>query len=169
MRHPRGRAARAHASGLRSGSLYAYDLQILSAPQRAGCDHCTQDAEKQSHDQDSPIPGERDAGLLEVTLWRKAHRSYLPCNQVLSASRDGQGAKAANVKRIRIHDLRHSAISLLIDLGFSATAIADRVGHESIDITYHYAHLFPTKQSEMADRLDMERMQKGDKYVMQGE
>ena len=33
-------------------------------------------------------------------------------------------------------------------------AIADRVGHESIDITYQYAHLFPSKQTEMADRLD---------------
>ena len=32
---------------------------------------------------------------------------------------------------IRIHDLRHSHISLLIDMGFSAVAIADRVGHES--------------------------------------
>ena len=29
-----------------------------------------------------------------------------------------------------------------------------RVGHESIDITYQYAHLFPSKQTEMADRLD---------------
>ena len=64
-----------------------------------------------------------------------------------------RGAKAAGVKRIRIHDLRHSHISLLIDMGFSAVAIADRVGHESIDITYHYAHLFPSKQAEMADRL----------------
>ena len=45
-----------------------------------------------------------------------------------------RGAKAAGVKRIRIHDLRHSHISLLIDMGFSAVAIADRVGHESIDI-----------------------------------
>ena len=35
--------------------------------------------------------------------------------------------------------------------------IADRVGHESIDITYRYAHLFPTRQAEMADKLDMER------------
>ncbi len=43
-------------------------------------------------------------------------------------------------------------------MGFSALAIAERVGHESIDITYRYAHLFPTKQTEMADRLDMERM-----------
>ena len=65
-----------------------------------------------------------------------------------------RGAKAAGVKRIRIHDLRHSHISLLIDMGFSAVAIADRVGHESIEITYRYAHLFPSKQAEMADRLD---------------
>ena len=52
------------------------------------------------------------------------------------------------MKRIRIHDLRHSHISLLIDMGFSAVAIADRVGHESIEITYRYAHLFPSKQTE---------------------
>ena len=68
-----------------------------------------------------------------------------------------RGSKAAGVKKIRIHDLRHSHVSLLIDMGFSATAIADRVGHESIDITYRYAHLFPSKQAEMAEKLDMER------------
>ena len=68
-----------------------------------------------------------------------------------------RGAKEAGVKRIRIHDLRHSHISLLIDMGFTALAIADRVGHESIDITYRYAHLFPTRQAEMADKLNMER------------
>ena len=65
-----------------------------------------------------------------------------------------RGAKAAGVKRIRIHDLRHSHISLLIDMGFSAVAIADRVGHESIEITYRYAHLFPSKQTEMANKLN---------------
>ena len=36
---------------------------------------------------------------------------------------------------------------------FFAVAIADRVGHESIDITYRYAHLFPSTQNEMADKL----------------
>ena len=68
-----------------------------------------------------------------------------------------RGAKEAGVTCIRFHDIRHSAVSLLIDMGFSATAIADRVGHESIDITYNYAHLFPSKQAEMADKLNMER------------
>ena len=72
-----------------------------------------------------------------------------------------RGCKASGVKRIRIHDIRHSAISLLIDMGFSATAIADRVGHESIDITYNYAHLFPSRQAEMATKLNQERMEKG--------
>ena len=65
-----------------------------------------------------------------------------------------RGAKQAGVKRIRIHDLRHSHVSLLIEMGFTALAIADRLGHESIEVTYRYAHLFPSKQTEMAIKLD---------------
>ncbi len=72
-----------------------------------------------------------------------------------------RGSTAAEVKRIRIHDLRHSHVSLLINMGFSAVAIADRVGHESIDITYRYAHLFPTTQNEIANKLNNERGDKG--------
>lgn len=68
-----------------------------------------------------------------------------------------RGTKDGRVKRIRVHDLRHSHVSLLIDMGFSAVAIADRLGHESIDITLRYAHMFPSKQTEMAKRLDLER------------
>ena len=68
-----------------------------------------------------------------------------------------RGANAVGVKRIKIHELRHSHISHLIDLGFSAVAIADRVGHESIEITYRYAHLFPSKQNDMANKLEDER------------
>ena len=64
-----------------------------------------------------------------------------------------RGVKESGVKRIRIHDLRHSHVSLLIEMGFSAVAIADRVGHESIDITYRYAHMFPSTQDAMAREL----------------
>lgn len=67
-----------------------------------------------------------------------------------------RGSKAAGVKRIRIHDLRHSHVSLLIEKGFSALTIAERVGHESIRITYKYAHLFPSKGVEIANSLNDE-------------
>ena len=72
-----------------------------------------------------------------------------------------RGAEKAGVKRIRIHDLRHSHVSLLIDMGFSVVAIGDRVGHESELITLDYAHLFPSKQDEMARKLN----ERGEEYV----
>ena len=68
-----------------------------------------------------------------------------------------RGAKESGVERIRIHDLRHSHVSLLIELGFSAVAIGDRVGHESVVITYRYAHRFPSTQDAMARELSMVR------------
>lgn len=68
-----------------------------------------------------------------------------------------RGAQKAGVKRIRVHDIRHSHVSLLIDMGFSAIAIADRLGHESVEVTYTYAHLFPSMQEKMAERLNEER------------
>lgn len=71
-----------------------------------------------------------------------------------------RGSEEAGVRRIRIYDLRHSHVSLLIEMGFTALAIADRFGHESIEVTYRYAHLFPSKQSEMANQLDV--LGKGD-------
>ena len=73
-----------------------------------------------------------------------------------------RGAKQAGVKKIRVHDIRHSHVSLLINIGFSVLAIGERVGHEAEKITYRYAHLFPTVQTEMAEKLEMERMEKED-------
>ena len=67
-----------------------------------------------------------------------------------------RGIKESGVKRIRVHDLRHSHVSLLISMGFSAVSIGNRVGHESVDITYRYAHMFPTEQTQMAKLLDEE-------------
>ena len=83
--------------------------------------------------------------LVCSTDSKKKDRIFTVTKSYLHHEMD-RGAKAAGVKRIRIHDLRHSHISLLIDMGFSAVAIADRVGHESIEITYQYAHLFPSNR-----------------------
>jgi integrase len=66
-----------------------------------------------------------------------------------------RGIKASGVKRIRLHDLRHSHASLLIEMGFTPLAIAERLGHERVETTLNtYAHLYPNKQREMAEKLD---------------
>ena len=65
-----------------------------------------------------------------------------------------RGCKKSNVKRIRLHDLRHSHASLLIDLGFTPLLIAERLGHEKIETTLNtYSHLYPNKQNEMVNTL----------------
>jgi len=56
-------------------------------------------------------------------------------------------AKQASLERIRIHDLRYSHASMLIQAGVPAIAIAERLGHKNAQTTLRvYAHLYePTK------------------------
>ena len=65
-------------------------------------------------------------------------------------------AELAGVPRIRVHDLRHSHVALLIEKGVSPLVIAERVGHESINTTMNvYGHLYPNKQKGIADMLNV--------------
>ena len=65
-----------------------------------------------------------------------------------------RGCKASGAKKRKVHALRHSAISLLIEKGFSVVDIGNRVGHESSEITFKYAHMFPNKQEDMRKMLE---------------
>lgn len=68
-----------------------------------------------------------------------------------------RGVKNSGVKKIRLHDLRHSHASLLVEMGFSELAIAERLGHERLGTTMNtYSHLFPHKQQQIANKLDDE-------------
>lgn len=63
------------------------------------------------------------------------------------------GCAASGVKRIRTHDIRHSHVSLLIELGFTPLLIAERIG-DSVDMVNNiYGHLYPNKHSEVASKL----------------
>ena len=65
------------------------------------------------------------------------------------------GCRLSGVEQIRIHDLRHSHASLLIEMGFSPLLIKERLGHEDIKTTLQtYSHLYPSKQEELIDKLN---------------
>ncbi len=64
-------------------------------------------------------------------------------------------SQLAQVKRIRIHDLRHSYASMLIELGTPPLEIQERLGHEDIQTTLNtYSHLYPNKHIETDKKLE---------------
>ena len=66
-----------------------------------------------------------------------------------------RGCKNTGVKKIRIHDIRHSHASLLINQCCDALMLADRLGHEKVSTTLNtYSHLFPHKQQELVHSLE---------------
>lgn len=67
-------------------------------------------------------------------------------------------APKANLEPIRVHDLRHSHASMLIEMGFDILEISERLGHESAKTTLDtYSHLYPDKDQKLADRLNQLR------------
>jgi len=70
----------------------------------------------------------------------------------------------AGLRRVRIHDLRHTYASLLIAQGESLAYIRDQLGHHSIKVTVDtYGHLVPGANKEAVDRLD-DRLQQSATY-----
>lgn len=65
-----------------------------------------------------------------------------------------RGSEAAGIPLIRIHDLRHSHVSLLIEMGFSPHLIAERIGDTVQMVNNTYGHLYPTRHKEVADKLN---------------
>lgn len=82
------------------------------------------------------------------------HDRIFPCTKHFFEHEMKRGTNDGKVKKIRLHDIRHSHASLLIELGFTPLAIADRLGHEKVETTLNtYSHLFPHKRDEVAEKL----------------
>ena len=72
----------------------------------------------------------------DMRLFTASHSTY--------ARQMEDHTKQAGIKRIRLHDIRHSHASLLIEMGFSALLVSERLGHENVSTTLNiYSHLFP--------------------------
>lgn len=77
--------------------------------------------------------GEYTTSIAESVLTRAFHR-YV---------------KESDVKKIRIHDFRHSHASYLINKGIIASVVAARLGHSDVSTTLNiYSHLFPSTEKE---------------------
>jgi integrase len=64
-------------------------------------------------------------------------------------------AQAAKLQQIRIHDFRHSHVSLLANNGINIQEIARRLGHSKIDETWNtYSHLYPREEERAVKILD---------------
>ena len=80
--------------------------------------------------------------IVRLPNWRRA--VFLP-------ARSQAGLSA----RFRIHDLRHTAASLMIQAGYPPKMLQEIMGHASITTTLDlYGHLYPGEMDRYADRLD---------------
>ena len=80
--------------------------------------------------------------------------SYEPCKDSSITKFKNEAEKAANVPHIRIHDLRHSQASLLINAGVPIELVKDRLRHSSSQITSRtYAHIYNQSKFDVADIL----------------
>lgn len=62
------------------------------------------------------------------------------------------------VKKIRVHDLRHSHVAYLIHQGVEPLIIKERLGHRDIKMTLNtYGHLYPNQQRKVADMLNNQK------------
>lgn len=63
-------------------------------------------------------------------------------------------ARKAGIKQIKVHDIRHSHASMLINLGANPVLVASRLGHSSPDMTLRvYSHLFPKSQHDIVIKI----------------
>lgn len=78
-----------------------------------------------------------------------------PITSHILTSRFAQLTATAKLPRIRIHDLRHTAATLMLAVGESPRVVSERLGHSTVAITLdRYTHVDQAMQRAAAERLD---------------
>lgn len=92
---------------------------------------------------------------ISTLNYHLAEDRLFPVSKYYLSSQLKRGCELSGVPRIRLHDLRHSHASLLIELGASPLLISERLGHDKIETTLQiYSHLYPDKHTAVAKSLD---------------
>ena len=77
----------------------------------------------------------------------------MPFNHMMIARAMNKACKLAGLTHITVHALRHSHVSLLINMGFTPFEIAKRMGHTVGMVEEVYGHWFKDSQRSMVDKL----------------
>ncbi|MCT9090486.1 site-specific integrase [Streptomyces sp. ASQP_92] len=94
-------------------------------------------------------PAEQPNGLVFTTATGRATDPRSLNRMLTILCRD------AKVRRVRVHDLRHTCASLLLAQGVDARTIMETLGHSTITMTLDtYAHVMQTTLRAAADRMD---------------
>lgn len=65
------------------------------------------------------------------------------------------GCEKSGIKKIRVHDLRHSHAAALVEMNVAPKLLQERLGHERIQTTLDtYGHLYPNAQAEVARQFE---------------
>lgn len=87
----------------------------------------------------------------DLVFCREDGRWYHP-DSISTAFR--QAVARGEVPRIRLHDLRHTHATLLLQAGVHPKIVSERLGHSSVSFTLEtYAHVLPGMQAEAAELL----------------
>ena len=97
--------------------------------------------------QQESIPNWKDTGFI--------CGYYKPLRDTSIENENKKYSTAAGIKKIRVHDFRHSHASLLINNHVNPLEVAHRLGHSTVDQTLKtYAHLFPNEEKRTMDILN---------------
>lgn len=163
--------------GIRLGELLALTwedidfeartIRINKSIQRIeGVDYVTEPKTKYSKrvlEMPAKLAEELKAHRDSLYSWELTDRVF-PVSRWKITDRMQTYSQKAGVKRIRVHDLRHSHATYLIDQGFTVPEIANRLGQAKETITLRYTHAQDDAQKRMAQNIEgaMRRIADGD-------
>lgn len=85
----------------------------------------------------------------------RAFKALLVSAKIRCEEAQNAGGKKRVVPRVRLHDLRHTAASLLLAQGVPARVVMEVLGHSQIGVTMNiYSHVMPTQLAAAADAMD---------------
>lgn len=100
-----------------------------------------------------------DGEQMDASAPRKRFKEFIAAyndriDRDIAAGIRDKSAEADKLPDIRLHDLRHTAASLLIASGCDPVTVAHRMGHKDVSVTLNtYSHAFKNEDSAASDTL----------------